>query len=49
MFPVVTQVMSENPHFSLRRVAEGRYIFGQRVLLMRILHGVCVCTGYVWL
>ena len=38
---VVTQVMSENPNFRVKRVAQGRYIFGQKVLLMRILHGVC--------
>ncbi len=37
---VVEQMMSENPHFKMKRVAQGRYIFGQKVLLMRILNGV---------
>eukprot|EP00047_Mylnosiga_fluctuans_P004079 m.232584 g.232584 ORF g.232584 m.232584 type:complete len:1689 (+) comp12383_c0_seq1:42-5108(+) len=46
---VVTQVMTENPHFRMKRVAAGRYIFGQKVLLMRILHGsVMVRVGGGW-
>jgi hypothetical protein len=45
---MVNQVMTENPNFRVKRVAAGRYIFGHKVLLMRILHGVCILFYFIF-